>query len=111
MSGGAGSFKKKRRNMRCSRDWSSDVCSSDLYGVENWRGRRAWNQYRQKLEASGEKLDLRAFIPKPIPDEQNFAATPVVKSWFEQSSVADRTQRWEDDYAKASRHLSRSKDR
>src|SRR3990172_10291667 len=26
-------FKRRRGNTRCSRDWSSDVCSSDLYGV------------------------------------------------------------------------------
>src|SRR3990172_7050749 len=30
ISGGGGSFKKKRGHTRCSRDWSSDVCSSDL---------------------------------------------------------------------------------
>src|SRR2546429_2438469 len=25
-------FSSRRRHTRCSRDWSSDVCSSDLYG-------------------------------------------------------------------------------
>src|SRR6266436_5073758 len=29
-------FSSRRRHTRCSRDWSSDVCSSDL--VENLRG-------------------------------------------------------------------------
>src|SRR2546422_8569256 len=28
-------FSSRRRHTRCSRDWSSDVCSSDLYGREN----------------------------------------------------------------------------
>src|SRR3989449_6674329 len=26
-------FSSRRRHTRCSRDWSSDVCSSDLFGV------------------------------------------------------------------------------
>src|SRR5256885_8038373 len=47
-----------------------------LYGEENWRGRRAWNKYRRELEARGEQLDYKAFIPPAVPDEQNFAATP-----------------------------------
>src|SRR6266540_1442717 len=50
---------------------------------ENWRGRRAWNGYRRERQARGEQLDYSAFVPKPWPDEQNFAATPFVKSWFE----------------------------
>src|SRR2546421_5524573 len=53
-----------------------------FHGEENWRGRRAWNKYRQELEARGEELDLKSFIPKPVPDEQNFAATPFIQSWF-----------------------------
>ncbi len=53
-----------------------------LYAEENWRGRHAWNKYRRELEAGGAQLDWSAFIPKPVPDEQNFAATPVIKSWF-----------------------------
>jgi len=56
------------------------------YGVENWRGRGAWKKYRQELEARGEQLDLKSFIPKPVADEQNFAATPVVQSWFTKKS-------------------------
>src|SRR2546422_9458493 len=34
-------FSSRRRHTRCSRDWSSDVCSSDLYSpwhrVDGWR--------------------------------------------------------------------------
>src|SRR3989449_11090818 len=29
-------FSSRRRHTRCSRDWSSDVCSSDLLGVAAW---------------------------------------------------------------------------
>src|SRR2546429_4782150 len=36
-------FSSRRRHTRCSRDWSSDVCSSDL-GIEN--AFRAWLGFR-----------------------------------------------------------------
>jgi hypothetical protein len=70
-----------------------------FYAEEDWRGWHAWNQYRQQLEASGAQLDLAAFIPKPVPYDQNFAAIPVVETWF-----AERTnfnQRWADNYSLA----------
>src|ERR1035438_3485987 len=53
-----------------------------LYGEENWRGRRAWNQYREATEAHGVSLDYATYVPKPVPDEQNFAATPFLKSFL-----------------------------
>jgi len=69
------------------------------YGEENWRGWRAWNKYRHELEARGEQLDLKSFIPKPVPDEQNFAATPFIKSAFGQKESHDSL--WEDIYSQA----------
>jgi len=78
-----------------------------LYGEENWRGRRAWNKKRREIEARGEKVDLDAFTPPPVPDEQNFAATPFIKSWF------DRTIRtndiWGDDYSRAVNQVTTGK--
>jgi hypothetical protein len=53
-----------------------------LYGEENWRGRRAWNKFRREAEARGEQIEWKASIPQPVPEEQNFAATPVIQSWF-----------------------------
>jgi hypothetical protein len=72
-----------------------------LYGEENWRGRRAWTKYRKQLEARGEQLDFKAFIPKPIPDEQNFAATPLIQSWFPRNSL-----KWEDNFSKVNEKIS-----
>jgi hypothetical protein len=54
------------------------------YGVIDWRGRHAWNEYRQSYEARVAPLELQAFIPKPVPDSQNFAATPFAASWIKQ---------------------------
>jgi hypothetical protein len=56
------------------------------YGVIDWRGRHAWNEYRQSYEAHVAPLDIQAYIPKAIPDSENFAATPFVQSWFDQRS-------------------------
>ena len=48
-----------------------------FYLEENWRGQRAWNQYRHELEAAGEHLDFASLIPPPVSDDQNFAMAPV----------------------------------
>ena len=76
--------------------WAATIVGL-LYGVENWRGRRAWNKYRSELEARGEQLDYRAFIPKAVPDEQNFAATPLIQSWF----IKRSNYTWPDDFSRA----------
>jgi hypothetical protein len=47
-----------------------------FYAEENWRGKRAWENYKQELEAKGVQLNFRAFAPPPVPDDQNFAMTP-----------------------------------
>lgn len=89
-----------------------------FYAEEDWRGTRAWNKYRRELEAGGAQLDLAAFIPKPIPDEQNFAATPVIKSWFaevDRSVVTNTTERfvryWQDNYAQIPEKFVEPKDK
>ena len=65
---------------------------------ENIRGKHAWDKYRRELEARGEQLNYKTFIPKPIPDDQNFAATPVVTSWFARSNnVNIGFENWKND--------------
>src|ERR1035437_577559 len=39
---------------------------------ETWRGKRAWERYKHELEAQGEKLDWKDYIPPLVPDAQNF---------------------------------------
>ncbi|MFO1457981.1 MAG: hypothetical protein U1G08_01130 [Verrucomicrobiota bacterium] len=53
-----------------------------LYALENWRARRAWNQYQQTFATRGLQPELSAYVPPPIPDDQNLAATPLIRSWF-----------------------------
>src|SRR5262245_18606230 len=57
-----------------------------FYGIENWRGSRAWKQSRQVLQAKGAVLEFSGMVPKQIPDDRNFAATPLVKAWFEKGA-------------------------
>ncbi len=76
-----------------------------FYAGENWRGARRWNKYRRELEARGVQLDYRVFIPKPVPDGQNFAATPFVRSWFLKEN-RDGKMFDADDYGRTFRRVS-----
>ena len=53
-----------------------------FYAEENWRGKRAWENYRHEWEAKGEKFGFKDIIPPPVPDEKNFAMTPLVNSCY-----------------------------
>lgn len=53
-----------------------------FYGEENWRGKHAWEKYRHDREAKGDRFDRAAIVPPPVPDAENFAATPVFAELF-----------------------------
>src|SRR2546422_8477135 len=48
-------FSSRRRHTRCSRDWSSDVCSSDLADVE-----AAYEEQCSFIEGAGGRIILMA---------------------------------------------------
>jgi len=48
-----------------------------FYAIENWRGHRAWNEFRRTEEAKGEKFELTQMMPPPVRDEDNFFAAPL----------------------------------
>jgi hypothetical protein len=48
-----------------------------LYAEEDWRGKRAWENYKREWEAKGEKFDWQAFVPTSVPDDQNFFTAPI----------------------------------
>jgi hypothetical protein len=52
-----------------------------FYAEENWRGKRAWENYKHEWEPKGDKFDIVSLAPKPVPDDQNFAMTPL---WVEE---------------------------
>jgi len=48
-----------------------------FYAEEDWRGKHDWEQFKSEQEAKGIKFDYEAYIPAPVPDDQNFARSPV----------------------------------
>src|SRR2546429_9405089 len=72
-------FSSRRRHTRCSRDWSSDVCSSDLYYLEG-AGGFSYRAEKSKVSvryANGEVRTRRRSIfgasdPKPGPGSEVF---------------------------------------
>jgi len=49
-----------------------------LYSYELWRGKRAYASLEREVAARGDTLELSAVIPPPVPDDQNFCATPLL---------------------------------
>jgi hypothetical protein len=53
-----------------------------VVAFENYRGRKAWDRYHAEAESRGERLDLKWFLPASVPDDQNFATTPLLAPLF-----------------------------
>src|SRR2546429_2969461 len=69
-------FSSRRRHTRCSRDWSSDVCSSDLPAAV--RLRRLEEEFGDSLV-----LEHRAFPLRPAPDPTaSFKGTYREQAWL-----------------------------
>lgn len=64
-----------------------------FYAEENWRGRHAWDKFKQEWEAKGEKFNFDDFVPPPVPDDQNFAKAPVFDAT---DKLANR--KWRDEH-------------
>ena len=73
-----------------------------FYAVEDWRGRRDWEQCRRELEAKGAVLDWNAYIPAPVPDEENVFKAPKMTEWFVRGSFLDS---FRDDKAKPPKEI------
>jgi len=53
-----------------------------FYAIENTSGKNNWEKCKKELEAKGMVLDWAAFIPEPVPEEQNVFAAPNMQAWF-----------------------------
>lgn len=53
-----------------------------LYTEEDWRGKRAWENFKRDLEAKGTVLDWNALLPPAVPDDQNIFKAPKMQEWF-----------------------------
>ncbi|MCL1920872.1 MAG: hypothetical protein FWG50_07310 [Kiritimatiellaeota bacterium] len=55
------------------------VCVALFYAVENVRGKCAWERYVRECAEQGMTLDWQAFIPPPVPDDENIAMMPIFR--------------------------------
>jgi len=67
-----------------------------IYVEENWRGKSAWEKFKREWEAKGERFDLASFVPKPMPPEQNFFATPFWASLDYERNPQTQEVKWKD---------------
>lgn len=59
-------------------------------GIENIQGALRWNRLSRDLIAQGERLDIKEIFPPPVPDPQNFAATPLFAELFKSAPADSR---------------------
>lgn len=52
------------------------------YAWIDWHGAREWKKCQRDMIAHGEEWDLSAFVPAPVPDDQNIFAAPKMAEWF-----------------------------
>src|SRR5207302_7834209 len=93
-------FSSRRRHTRFSRDWSSDVCSSDLYSDSEFRQAKIISDYitasskdvKEKLMALGSFLvdHFHSRLGKPSPSL--LRASPLTQ--FRSLSASDTSQLW-----------------
>src|SRR3989338_9925934 len=56
-------FSSRRRHTRCNCDWSSDVCSSDLYKERRDRGDPHHGPYHSRLPDRIVRRTIRGMLP------------------------------------------------
>jgi hypothetical protein len=66
-----------------------------FYAEEDLRGKYAWTHYMNQSKAKGIQLDWHAYVPPPVPDDQNFAMTPPFAKMFSYEWVSNRVD-WQD---------------
>jgi hypothetical protein len=60
-----------------------------FYAEEDVRGKWAWGSFKRQWEAKGAKFEVDSFTPPAVPEDQNFALTPLMESTY--GSLFDRT--------------------
>jgi hypothetical protein len=60
-----------------------------LVTEENWRIKRAWENYKQAAATRGDRLDIASVIPPAVPDDQNFFCAPIVVKALNHSDSED----------------------
>ena len=66
-----------------------------FYLEEDVRGKWGWSKFKHAEEASAEKFAVSDFVPPAVPDEQNFAMTPLLRPVFDYTHGTNGTV-WRD---------------
>lgn len=66
--------------------------------IVNWNGARAWQQEQARLRSRNQPLSWDSLRPKPVPDADNFATTPLFAQVFTYARTTNESgrpaQRW-----------------
>src|SRR2546422_8341382 len=83
-------FSSRRRHTRCSRDWSSDVCSSDLDldALKDYQIERRDGQVRVKI--GSERTAFEAWSSRSVASAPPAAVVPPVRSEEHTSELQSR---------------------
>lgn len=57
------------------------------FGYQNWRSRSAWQKFVSAAQQRGETLDLAAFLPKAVPDSDNFARSAAFQQFLRNTKL------------------------
>src|SRR5690606_40725471 len=86
-------FSSRRRHTRFSRDWSSDVCSSDLKQLYGYRLDKMWDEKDFNDPALSELINYAMWSSEPVPFD------PMEKTLhkiYEQTHADDQRKRSEE---------------
>lgn len=65
-----------------------------FYTEEDWRGRRAWENYKREMEAKGETFDWQSFAPPAVSDDLNLFNAPnfkrLIDGYWPNTDIAHR---------------------
>ncbi len=60
-----------------------------FYAEEDWRSKRAWENYKHAAVARGERFDVASVVPSVVPDDQNFFCEPIVAETLKSAQNQD----------------------
>ena len=71
-----------------------------LFALENRRTLQAQGN-ASSVPAEAERAIAAKLIPPPVPDDQNFAATPYLALHMDKTTIQESRSRWPDDFSRA----------
>src|SRR5256885_15056022 len=88
-------FSSRRRHTRLQGDWSSDVCSSDLYDIAVVEPGHGYDPVQFRKQAPGSELYAYASVAEVLPERAYFSKIPeawkMARNGAWQSIVLDQT--------------------